>query len=154
MPATQRDTGADPADLGIVDALTQLSFAVQEALARHATARGLSMIQARLLGVLRDREPTMQELARLLGLDKSSVTGLVDRAERRNLVQRMPSGVDRRSVRVRLSGTGRRTVADVLSAYRSDIAVLTARLSTDEQQLLSVLASRVVTGAAHAATSP
>jgi hypothetical protein len=36
------------------------------------------MIKTRLLGVLRGK-PTMHELARLLDLDKSSVTGLVDR---------------------------------------------------------------------------
>jgi DNA-binding MarR family transcriptional regulator len=46
-------------------------------------SRDLSIPATRLLGVLRDREPTMLELAQLLELDKSSVTGLVDRAERR-----------------------------------------------------------------------
>ena len=55
----------------------------------------------------RDREPTMQELARLLDSDKSSVTGLVDRAEKRALVQRMPSTDDHRVIRVSLTSSGR-----------------------------------------------
>lgn len=70
-------------DLGLVDALAQLSFLVQNALAELAGEHDLSITQTRLLGILRDREPTMNELGRHLGLDKSSITGLVDRAQRR-----------------------------------------------------------------------
>ena len=69
-------------ELSPVDGLAQLCFVVLGMLERRAAADDLSIIQTRLLGVLRDRKPTMQELARFLGLDKSSVTGLVDRAER------------------------------------------------------------------------
>ena len=92
--------------LSPVDGLAQLSFVVQGMLERRAAEHGLSIIQARLLGVLRDRKPTMNELARLLGLDKSSVTGLVDRAERRGLVIRVPSTTDRRAVLVSLTDEG------------------------------------------------
>ena len=136
---------AEPeADLGIVDALTQLSFLVQGTLAKHAATQELSMIQTRLLGVLRDREPTMQELARLLELDKSSVTGLVDRAERRGLVQRAPSTDDRRAVRVKLTSQGRRVVRSVEAAFEAELASATACLSSAEQGRLSRLATRVV----------
>ena len=84
-------------DLGLVDALAQLSFLVHNALAEIARQDDLSIIQMRLLGVLRDREPTMNELGRLLGLDKSSISGLVDRAQRRGLVTRAVSTIDRRA---------------------------------------------------------
>ena len=40
-------------------------------LERRAAEHDLSLIQTRLPGVLRDRTPTMNELARFLGLDKS-----------------------------------------------------------------------------------
>ncbi|HEX3908386.1 MAG TPA: MarR family transcriptional regulator [Mycobacteriales bacterium] len=131
-------------DLGIVDALAQLSFAVQGMLARRASAYDLSMIQTRLLGVLRDREPTMQELARLLGLDKSSVSGLVDRAQRRGLVQRTPALDDRRAVRVKLTSSGRRIVDTVATRFSSDIASVTGSLSAPDTKQLSRLATRVV----------
>src|ERR1700691_1163926 len=114
-PSRGRDSQRE-ADLGIVDALAQLSFLVQGTLVRHAATHDLSMIQTQLLGVLRDRVPTMQELARLLELDKSSVTGLVDRAERRGLVKRTPSIDDRRAVGVNLTSSGRRVVGDVVGA--------------------------------------
>jgi DNA-binding MarR family transcriptional regulator len=136
----------DEPDLGIVDALAQLSFLVQGMIAKHAAAHDLSMIQTRLLGVLRDREPTMQELARLLELDKSSVTGLVDRAERRGLVQRLPSAVDRRAVRVRLSPAGRKAGLEVVAGFQADVAAATSSLSAADQKRLSTIATRVVAG--------
>jgi DNA-binding MarR family transcriptional regulator len=133
-----------PADLGLVDALAQLSFLVQGALAERAAAHGLSMIQTRLLGVLRDRRPTMQELARLLALDKSSVTGLIDRAEKRGLVQRTPSNDDRRTIYVGLTSGGRRTIAHVGQGFRADMASATECLSAADKKRLSTLATKVV----------
>jgi DNA-binding MarR family transcriptional regulator len=132
------------ADLETVDALAQLSFLVQGTLAKRAATHDVSMIQARLLGVLRGRQPTMQELARLLELDKSSVTGLVDRAEKRGLVQRTPSVEDRRATHVALTSSGRRVVNDVVGAFQTDIAALTECLSREDTKSLSTLATRVV----------
>lgn len=62
-----------------------------------------SLTQLRLLGVLRDRRPRMTELAAFLGLDKSTLSGLVDRAERRGLVARDKNPQDRRVVDVFLT---------------------------------------------------
>jgi len=131
-------------DLGMVDALAQLSFLVQGTLSRHAAAQDLSIIQTRLLGILRDREPTMQELARLLELDKSSVTGLVDRAEKRGLVQRTPSTDDRRAIRVKLTALGRRTGLAIRNGFQVDVALATQSLSEAEKKDLSTLATRVI----------
>jgi DNA-binding MarR family transcriptional regulator len=136
-------------DLGIVDALAQLSFLVQGTLAKHAAAHDLSLVQTRLLGVLRDREPTMQQLAKLLDLDKSSVTGLVDRAVRRGYVRRAPSAADRRAVHVSLTLLGRRTVDTTAAEFQADIVAATSCLSSTERKQLSALATRVVR--AHAA---
>ena len=151
MPTAQPTEGrsAPPlqSDLDLMDALAQLSFMLQGALARRAAAHDLSLIQTRLLGVLRDRRPTMQELAQLLELDKSSVTGLIDRAERRGLVHRSPSSDDRRSVRVKLSPAGRRVAQQVVAAFQQDIDTATAHLTSGERDRLRALAASVVAGA-------
>src|SRR3984957_15185602 len=112
--------------LSAVDALAQASFLVQGTLERRAGEHGISLVQTRLLGILRDRKPTMNELARLLGLDKSSTSGLVDRAERRGLVRRLPSQIDRRSVRVSLTVEGRTLVQVVAHDFDQDIAAIVA----------------------------
>ena len=135
---------SDETDLGIVDGLAQLAFLIHGRLAERAAAHNMSMIQTRLLGVLRDREPTMQELARLLDLDKSSVTGLVDRAEKRGLVRRTPSTDDRRAIRVGLAAAGRRIVTKVEREFEADIRVATSCLSDNERRRLSHLATRIV----------
>src|SRR3954463_8781947 len=78
----------------LLDDLAQLAFVLQGTLERVADEFELSLVQLRLLGILRDREPGMLELSKFLTLDKSSVTGLVSRAEKRELVRRKSAPAD------------------------------------------------------------
>ncbi|HEX3786986.1 MAG TPA: MarR family transcriptional regulator [Pseudonocardiaceae bacterium] len=134
------------ADLGIVDGLVQLSFVVQGVLGQVATERGLSVVQLRLLGVLRDRTPGMRELAQHLGLDKSSMTGLVDRAERRGLVRRSPAPHDGRVIQVSLTPAGHELVRATAVEADREILALTAHLTDEQRAQLSQLASVLVAG--------
>lgn len=148
MPPTVRHSVLTPlpgeGDLGLVDALAQLSFAVHGTLGRIAAAHGLSIVQARLLGILRDRSPTIMELAKFLALDKSSVTGLVDRAQDRGLVQRTASAFDRRSVQVSLTTAGQELVERGTAAFEAEMEVLVADLNAAQRARLSATASLVV----------
>jgi DNA-binding MarR family transcriptional regulator len=130
--------------LSPVDGLVQLSFVIQGMLERRAAEQDLSMIQTRLLGVLRDRTPTMNELAQLLALDKSSVSGLVDRAERRGLVVRLPSTTDRRAVLVSMTDEGRAFVSAASAGFEADVAMLLGRLPRSDRDSLSRLISRLL----------
>ena len=136
-------------DLGLVDSIAQLSFLVQNALAEIAGDYDLSPIQTRLLGVLRDREPTMNELGRHLGLDKSSITGLVSRAQRRGLVARTVSEIDRRVVRVSITDAGRDLAGQASERFARRIEDLVAALADSEQQDFSRLATRIVLSELH-----
>ena len=129
--------------------MAQLAFLVHGLLADRAAGQDLSVIQARLLGVLRDRTPTMNELARLLGLDKSSITGLVDRAERRGLVTRVASARDRRSTQVVLTAAGQDLVSAAAAGFDADVTALLAQLSAADRDRLAGLVSRLLVG--HAA---
>jgi MarR family transcriptional regulator, lower aerobic nicotinate degradation pathway regulator len=131
-------------DLGLVDALAQLSFLVHNALAEFAGQHDLSIIQMRLLGVLRDREPTMNALGRHLGLDKSSISGLVDRAQRRGLVTRTVSATDRRAFQVSITDTGRQLAEQVGARFAERIETLAAGLPDADRRLLARLAARIV----------
>ncbi|MFF5290494.1 MarR family winged helix-turn-helix transcriptional regulator [Paractinoplanes globisporus] len=138
------------ASLSIVDGLAQLSFLVLGRLERRAAEHDLSIVQTRLLGVLRDRRPTMLELAKLLGLDKSSVSGLVDRAERRGLVTRIPSAADRRSVLVGLTEQGRTLAAEVAARFEADVTEILALLPDADRKSLSSLVSGLLVAHARA----
>ena len=131
-------TGGAPAarqQLSPVDGLAQLSFLIQGLLERRAAEHDLSIIQTRLLGVLRDRKPTMNELARFLGLDKSSVTGLV---------ARVPSTTDRRAVLVSLTDEGRSFVSQAAAAFETDVSALLSRLPPRERETLARIVSRLL----------
>jgi DNA-binding MarR family transcriptional regulator len=132
-----------------VDALAQLSFLVHNALDEIAGQHDLSIIQARLLGVLRDREPTMNQLGRLLGLDKSSISGLVDRAQRRGLVTRTVSANDRRAFQVSITDAGRQLVEQLAEQFAERIELSVAPLPDADRQRLSQLAAQVVASDAH-----
>ncbi|MEU5023864.1 MarR family winged helix-turn-helix transcriptional regulator [Streptomyces milbemycinicus] len=136
-------------DLGLVDALAQLSFLVQSSLAEIAGQHDLSIIQTRLLGILRDREPTMNQPGRHLGLDKSSITGLVDRAQRRGLVTRTVSAVDRRSYQVSITDAGRQLAEQATAQFAERIERSVAPLPESDRKRLSQLATRIVTADAH-----
>jgi MarR family transcriptional regulator, lower aerobic nicotinate degradation pathway regulator len=131
-------------ELSPVDGLAQLSFLVQRMLERRASEHDLSIVQTRLLGVLRDRTPTMNELARLLALDKSSVSGLVERAERRGLVKRAPSPADGRAVIVSLTRSGRSLVTQASAEFEADVSALLEPLAKSDRRALSGLISRLL----------
>jgi len=134
-------------DLDLVDALFQLSFLLQARLSRIAAEHDLSVVQVRLLGILRDREPGMLELARYLGLEKSSLSGLVDRAEERGLVERIPSADDRRATTIRVTAQGRKLTRVIADAAAAQVGVLIEALPDADRKRLAALAGRVVLAA-------
>ncbi len=134
-----------PADeLSLVDSLVQSSFLVQGVLRRVAARHDLSVVQMRLLGILRDREPGILVLAGQLELDKSSVTGLVDRAEGRGLVERVADPDDGRAVRVRLTKDGRALAARGTAEVGEELAALAATLTDAQRRQLATLLGRLV----------
>jgi DNA-binding MarR family transcriptional regulator len=138
--------GDRPEDLTLVDALVQLSFAVQATLTAAAAEQDLSVTQLRLLGILRDRQPLMLDLARVLQLEKSSVSGLVDRAAKRGLVERVDAAHDGRAVHVRITAEGRRVGRRVARRVEADVAALAAQLPDADRAELRRLAAQLVAG--------
>ena len=146
MTSRSRTTRQQPtaAERRLVDGLAQLSFAVQAVLTDVGAEYELSLTQVRLLGILRDREAGMAEVARYLGLDKSSVTGLVRRAEGRGLVQRAPSPADGRGVLVAVTATGRALIAEAEQAVHRRLLALTDTLTSAEGARLLALIEQVI----------
>ncbi|MCE9576727.1 MAG: MarR family transcriptional regulator [Deltaproteobacteria bacterium] len=134
-------------DLDLVDGLFQLSFRLHATLARIAAGHDLSLVQVRLLGILRDREPAMLELARHLELEKSSLSGLIDRAEKRGLVERVPSAEDRRAAHVRVTPQGRKLSRIVEDEVTAAVLTMVGGLERAEREQLTALVAQVVAAA-------
>ena len=132
-------SGEDRVASDLVDSLAQTSFTVIALLTRTAAEHDVSLTQLRALAILRDREPTMAELAGFLGLERSSVSGLMDRAVRRGLVGRTVSSEDGRAVHVSLTAAGHRLAAQVGAEVADLLAPMTGRLSAAEQKRLAAL---------------
>jgi hypothetical protein len=60
-----------------------------------------------VLAILRDRRLRMTALADYLGLERSTMTGLVDRAEKRGLLERAPNASDGKQYRAPMLPAGR-----------------------------------------------
>ena len=85
----------------LIDALVRTAFFTTAVLSRVAAEHDLSLTQLRVLAILRDRQGSMSDLATYLGLDKSTISGLVDRAENRGLLRRTQNPLDGRGDRRR-----------------------------------------------------
>ena len=131
-------------DEDLRDSLVQVSFAVIAVLSRVAAEQDLSLTQLRVLGILRDRQPSMAELASYLGLERSTVSGLIDRAVQRGLVQKDADPRDGRSVRVSLTERARRLESRMIAEIGELMAPLTDRLNTSERKRLTDLLAKVL----------
>jgi MarR family transcriptional regulator, lower aerobic nicotinate degradation pathway regulator len=98
----------------------------------------------RVLGILRDRKPTMAELADYLGLERSTVSGLIDRAVQRGLVEKNTDPADGRSVRVSLTAQARRLASVIVAEIGELMLPLTGRLNAGEQKRLTDLLAKVL----------
>jgi DNA-binding MarR family transcriptional regulator len=127
--------------VGVIGALTQLSFAVQRVLEGIAADYGLSLIQARLVVMLLERRPTMSELANLLYLERSSTTGLVARAEAHGLVQRAREGS---LTRATLTPHGREVAEQISQSVIERLDARSRSLSSEESGQLVQLAQRLL----------
>lgn len=79
----------------------------------------LSASQFNILNLLHleSRGCTQVELSRLLIMHRSNITGLVDRLEKRGLLQRKDNPSDRRAYKVTLTVAGRKLIEKILPDY-------------------------------------
>ena len=134
----------DDGQIGVVAALVRSSFLVNAVYADSGREHGLTPQQGQLLCVLMTRLYGMSELGAVLGLAKSSLTGLVDRSERNGLVRRRPDPQDTRAVGVALTPRGSRLAEKFYAETCSRIEELPAGLSAAERDTLARLLGRVV----------
>jgi DNA-binding MarR family transcriptional regulator len=134
----------EPVPPDLQDNLARSSFTVIALLSRAAAEHDVSLTQMRMMAILRDRTPTMADLADFLGLERSSVSGLIDRAARRGLVQRTASRSDGRAVQVSLTPEGHRLAAQVAGEVAGLIAPLTGALTPAEQRRLTQLLGKML----------
>jgi DNA-binding MarR family transcriptional regulator len=128
----------------LVDALAQTAFVTMGVLSKVAAANELSLTQFRALAILRDRRLRMTALADYLGLDKSTMSGLVGRAEKRGLLVRVPNDDDKRVVDVLLSAGGVQLAERLYLEVEQALGSMLDQLSAADQRRLRAFLVRML----------
>jgi MarR family 2-MHQ and catechol resistance regulon transcriptional repressor len=130
---TEQEKRALNAFITLMRAADSLTARLAEGLAEHA----LTASQFGLLETLMHLGPLCQkELARKLLVSGGNVTMVVDNLEKRALVTRERSTVDRRLVTVALTPAGRKLIAAVFPRHMAAIVAQFEILSVTEQETL------------------
>ena len=130
--------------VGVVAGLVRSTFLVNAVYTQAAREFHLTAQQGQLLCVLMAQPYGMGELGAVLGLAKSSLSGLVDRTERNGLVRREPDGQDMRAMRVTLTDRGAKVADEFYTEACDRIDRLPAGLDAAERHTLADLLGRVV----------
>ena len=142
--ATREEPPPAIAQDGLVDALVQVSFVTMAVLSKVGAEHDLSLSQLRVLGILRDRRVRITRLADYLGLEKSTMTGLVDRAAKRGFLERGPNAHDGRAVDVFLSPAGAALAVRFQAQVRRSLSPLISELGPAEQREVRTLLERML----------
>lgn len=129
----------------LIDGLVRSAFQIMGVLTRIGAEHDLSLTQLRVLGILRDRRPRMSDLAAFLGLDKSTLSGLVDRAERRGLLTRAAGPDDKRAVVVLITDAGRELTQRLHEEIQDALAPATGRIEPQQRRQLTQLLEPLLT---------
>ncbi len=124
--------------------LVDLALLIRGTVTRIGDAHGLTPVQGRLLCVLVNGPLRMSDLAAQMGVEKAALTGLVDRAERRQLVSRQAVPGDRRAVHVMLSERGTRVVGEFQAAVDDALDEMLAPLDPEQRALFQTMTAAIV----------
>ncbi|WP_430330924.1 MarR family winged helix-turn-helix transcriptional regulator [Rhodococcus sp. ACT016] len=80
-----------------------------------------------------DGRPRLGDVAKALRIAPRSVTEVVDRLQKRGLVERVADGADRRAVCVQLTDTGRELIAEMSAARDAQAADFFAPLDAHDR---------------------
>ncbi len=124
---------------------SELLTAFETILGNHGLSQGrfLTLI---VMNRNPDDEVSPSFLAEKVGVRRATMTGLLDRLERDDLIERLTHQRDRRKINVRLTSNGRQVLADMLPNYYRSIAKIMANLTEKERLELTSLLGKVNQG--------
>nr|BFE61097.1 MarR family transcriptional regulator [Dactylosporangium thailandense] len=133
MGVTRATASSDPTEalggtetLTFADTLVRCTHMVNHVFAEVSRQHGLTPQRTQLICLLTRGPLPMRELGRLLHLEKSGLTGLVDRVQERGLIVRQPDENDRRAWNLALTPSGAAIAADCHAAITARIEALAA----------------------------
>jgi DNA-binding MarR family transcriptional regulator len=120
-------------------------FELEELHGVHLAGSPVNVRELSVLLLLDAREPeSQQQAAERLGVDRTTMVGLLDGLEGKGLVARQPDPADRRRNVVALTDAGRKALKEARAASDKAERELLSDLSATEAAQLRALLSRIV----------
>jgi DNA-binding MarR family transcriptional regulator len=88
---------------------------------------------------------TMSDIAKKMGHSTAAATGLVDRLEKLNYVERMHAAEDRRKIMVRITNKGNELVVRMRGEIASNLSDVMSEMDEEETDIVAH-ANRAITG--------
>lgn len=116
----------------------------------ETAAFGLTGLQYGILNVI-DLQPGMDQISvcAALGIDRSTLAGVVDRLEEKGLLKRSPGPTDRRANALNLTRAGKRVLAEMEEAALNAESRAFEPLNAGEQRQFARMLMRIVEHHAH-----
>ena len=116
--------------------MTQMSWMAHRRMAQQLKTHGLTMSQFMTMRALEQQNgrSTMTELADAAFHVTATVTGIIDRLEEAELVQRVPDPTDRRRVHVELTGNGKALLGKINRATLFNIQAFMEKLTPTDRK--------------------
>ena len=128
--------------------VNRLALTMRNAFERELAAYDVTVAQwAILLTMYRDQARTPRELARVIGIDASAVTKLLDRLEHKGFVARRPHQEDRRSIEVEMTDEARRLMPKLISVSKKTNQVFSSALSAKEATMFKAAVQKMLSRA-------
>ncbi|MDJ0668588.1 MAG: MarR family winged helix-turn-helix transcriptional regulator [Desulfobacterales bacterium] len=146
MPSMNPETDQNSISDAVLIALRQIIRAIDLRSKRLVKQFGLTGPQLLILQeIARADEITASELAKSISLSQATVTGILERLEKRNLITRRRSNSDRRRVKVSVTTTGRQLLEAAPPLMQESFIEQFDRLRNWEQHMILSTLQRLVT---------
>ncbi|MFI0424484.1 MarR family winged helix-turn-helix transcriptional regulator [Spongiactinospora sp. 9N601] len=127
--------------VGVVGRIQRLSRLLEAEIQGFFRRHGLDNSEADVLTTLRRSgapyELTPGQLVKASMVTSGAITKRIDRMVAKDLVERVPDAIDRRTVRIRLTAHGRRTIDDLFALHIANEARLLQALDRDQADHLA-----------------
>ncbi|MCK9861370.1 MarR family transcriptional regulator [Paenibacillus sp. ATY16] len=132
---TERDAEGIELDLKLIRVLRNMVNVLYTSLERDIDSYGISAENFRILELLYNRGPqTIQRISETFSIPGGSITYVVDKLEKKGLVERTPIPGDRRKTNVSLTAAGRSSFDHIFPKHAQFISDQLS-FATDEEKL-------------------
>lgn len=121
----------------VLSELNQISFRDFQGALKRFHEGALSLVHLNLLMLLRFNGPlTMSRLAEMLDVSVASATGIVDRMEKKGVIERRRSDEDRRVVQVYVTEKGEQVFTQMQAERQSNMMKMISKISDGDLKAL------------------